>query len=331
MIWFLIIVLIVLVVLWLLFRPIPINTLVSRPQPTADYDEALRRFHSFGEAETARARLHDVCHSKLMTHGQLTEHVMVFLHGYTTCPEQFAELGQRFFDLGYNVFIPCMPYHGCADRMTKDQGKLTAEDMAAYGDEAIDIARGLGRQVTVMGISGGGTVVAWLAQNRADVDYAIPLSAFIGMGIAPDFLSKPLANTLLTLPNLFIWWDPRTKEDNPYSIYYAYPRFSTHSLGQTLRLGQAVKEQAQRDAPAARRILMITNANDRSVNNAQLDGLMDAWRHHGVTDLRAYQFEKEMKMLHDIITPGTPGVPIEEVYTRLIKQVQNLHQNHPIQ
>jgi carboxylesterase len=286
----------------------------------------LRRFHAFDEAESAKAKLHDVCHSKLMTHGQLTEHVMVFLHGYTTCPEQFAELGRRFFELGYNVFIPCMPHHGCADRMTEDQRNLTAEELAAYGDEAVDIARGLGRQVTVMGISGGGTVVAWLAQNRADVDYAMPLSAFIGMGIVPDFLTKPLINLLLTLPNFFIWWDPRTKEDNPYSIYYAYPRFSTHSLGQTLRLGLAVKEQAKHAAPAACHILMITNAADPSVSNSQLDQLMGTWRQHGAADLHAYQFEKEMKMLHDIITPGTPGVPIEEVYPRLIEQVQKLHQ-----
>ena len=87
MIWFLICFLIVLIVLWLLFRPIPINTLVSQPTPVANYDDALRRIQSIGESETAGAKLHDVCHTKLMTHGQTTEHVMVFLHGYTNCPE----------------------------------------------------------------------------------------------------------------------------------------------------------------------------------------------------------------------------------------------------
>jgi hypothetical protein len=79
MIWFLIFFLIVLVVLWLLFRPIPTNTLISQPRPVANYDDALRRFQSLGESEAAGARLHDACHTKLMTHGHATEHVLVCL------------------------------------------------------------------------------------------------------------------------------------------------------------------------------------------------------------------------------------------------------------
>ena len=38
-----------------------------------------------------------------------------------------------------------------------------------FGHQIVDISQGLGKQVTVMGISGSGTLAAWLAQNRVDV------------------------------------------------------------------------------------------------------------------------------------------------------------------
>ena len=115
-----------LVVLWWLFRPIPTDSLVSRPSPAGDYQQALDRFAEIGEAEDEAGPLLDVCRSKLLTHGEATRHVIVFLHGYTNCPEQFAQLGQRFFELGYNVLIPRMRYHGYEDRLTPDIRKLSA-------------------------------------------------------------------------------------------------------------------------------------------------------------------------------------------------------------
>lgn len=309
---------------WL--RPIPTESLVSKPAPVSGYAEALQRIQALHQAEMATGPCHDVCLSKLYTHGHPTPHVLVFMHGYTTCPEQFAQLAEQFFEAGYNVFIPKMPYHGYANRLTNDQQYLTAEDLTVYGDQAVDIARGLGQQVSVLGISGGGTVAAWLAQNRADVDYAIPLSALIGVGLVPTALAAPFINLLRLLPSLFVWWDPRTKDKNPYSIYYAYPRYSLRSLGQLLQLGLAVRRQARQNEPAGRQILMLTNAYDVSVNRSQLYALRDMWASHPAVNVRWYEFEKEMKMLHDIITPGTPNIPTDEVYARLVNQVLALHQ-----
>lgn len=99
------------------------------------------------------------------------------------------------------------------------------------------MARGLGRRITVMGFSAGGVVAAWLAQNRAEVAYAVPIAACLGISFVPVPLTRPLIRLFLALPGFYLWWDPRTKEKNPLSAYHAYPRYASRSLAETLRFG----------------------------------------------------------------------------------------------
>jgi carboxylesterase len=325
MLW-LIIGIVFLVLVWFLIRPISIQDLESNPDPVSNYEDALLRLDSIHDEESGM-QLFDVCQTKLMTHGSRQEHVIVFIHGYSTCPEQFQVLGERFFELGYNVFIPCMPFHGREDRLSDDLSKLTAEDMAAFGDRVLDIAVGLGRKVTVFGISGGGTVTAWLAQYRADLDYAVPLAAFLAINLLPSFLSKPFMNVFLTLPNFYIWWDPRTGADSPFSPPYAYPRFSFRTVSQVMRLGLALTTKAKTEKPKAGKILVMINDNDPGVSNRAIEKLEQLWQTHGMNNLVSYHFPREMKMVHDIISPGTPGIPTEMVNETIIEQIKLLHQS----
>lgn len=318
-----------LVVLWFLLKPIKTGELHSSPQPVASYEDALERLETNARVEAGYAQL-EVCKTKLLTHGSQTDHVIVLMHGYTNCPAQFARLGERFFDAGYNVLIPCMPFHGRENRLSNDLRYLTAENMAAYGDWAVDIAQGLGKKVTILGFSGGGTVVTWLVQNRVDIHSAISLSAFLGLSFLPDFLTRPFINFFLAVPNFFVWWDPRTREKNPYSVYYAYPRYSLRTLVQMLRLATAVKEQALREPPKTKRILMVINDFDPGISNRMIENLMSIWKRSDGSLVQSYRFDKSMKMLHDFITPETPGVPIEQVYQRLFQQVVLLDGSSPV-
>ena len=45
-----------------------------------------------------------------------------------------------------------------------------------------------------------------------------------------------------------------------------------------------------------------------------------------MNNLASYHFPRDMKMVHDIISPGTPGIPTEVVYDTIVDQVQSLHQ-----
>jgi alpha-beta hydrolase superfamily lysophospholipase len=153
MIWWIFLLVLLSLILWIAFRPVSIEELESHPEPVQSYQEAIQRVKTVQE-EDNQDLARDVCMSKLLDHGLQTEHVIVLLHGFTTCPEQFHDLGKQYFEAGYNVLIPRIPYHGLSNRMTDALLNLTAENLAAFGDKVIDIAHGLGKKVSVMGISG---------------------------------------------------------------------------------------------------------------------------------------------------------------------------------
>ena len=302
------------------------SNLESHPNPVRNYDEAVAHVKAMQE-EDNQDLVRDVCITKLYEHGTLTEHVIVLLHGFTNCPEQFNELGRQYYEAGNNVLIPRMPNHGLSDRLTDDLVQLTAESLTAFGDKVMDIAHGLGRRVTVMGISGSGTLVAWLAQNRADLDFAFAIAPLFGLAFIPAWATTLFERVALLLPNFFLWWDPRTRAENPYSIYYAYPRYPTRALVEILRLGMITRAQAERSAPLAGNITIIINDAEPAVSNAEILRFLRLWRKHGNARVNEVHFEKEMKLPHDIITPDTPGVPVGEIRLRLIGAVNDTHAN----
>lgn len=310
--------------LWIAIRPVSIAGFGSKSRPVTNYEEALARINQMQEKDN-QDLARDVCITKLYEHGRQTDHVIILLHGFTNCPEQFNQLGKMYFEAGNNVFLPRMPYHGLIDRLTDALIHLTAEELAAFGDEIINIAHGLGRKVTVMGISGSGTLVCWLAQNRPDIDFALPVAPLMGLALIPPQFTKLFERIALMLPNFFIWWDPRTKADNPYSIYYAYPRYPTRALVEFMRLAMVVRAQAEKSPPRARNITMIINDAEPAVSNAEIVKFLRLWQKHPIVKIDVVHFEKEMKLPHDIITPGTPGVPIADIQPRLINAVRDIH------
>jgi len=240
----------------------------------------------------------------------------VFAHGYTNCPQQFLALGQLFFERGYNVFIPPLPYHGLADRMTTEHAKLRAPDLAVYGDRAVDIAQGLGNAVTVAGISMGGAIAAWAGQYRRDVALAAPISPFLGAYVVPAPLTDPAAAVVRRLPNQYQWWDPLLRAD--LGPQYAYPRYATHALSEILHLGRTVRRSAQTRPSAARALLVVTNANDRAVNNTVTGALVQAWQRQGAP-VRTFEFEASLELLHDLVDPNQRGQRVNIVYPKLLE------------
>jgi carboxylesterase len=253
----------------------------------------------------------------LITHGEKVDNAIVFLHGFTSCPDQFGQLGQEYYEKGYNVYIPRTPRHGIKDRLGNPLKGLTAEELAEFATQSADIAQGLGDRVIVAGLSGGGSMTTWLSQERSDVDLAVPISPFLGIGFIPRILNRPLTNLVLLAPDFFQWWDPINKENNPNSAPYSYTRYPTHALFENMRLGFVAEENAKRIKPAAGAILTITNANDGSVNNAVVAEFEQMWREHGEQFLQTFQFAKKLELPHDLITVGRPDGDIDLVYPKL--------------
>jgi carboxylesterase len=301
----------------ILLLPADTRKLASHPHPAGGYDEALQRIEAIRKGQDTA--LNPACRLQFMTHGQKVERAIVFAHGYTSCPKQFQALGEAFNALGYNVLIAPLPHHGLADRMTTEQKRLTAAELAAYADTVIDIAQGLGERVILAGISGGGVVTAWAAQHRSDLYLAVLISPAFGYFQIPTYLTDPAIKLFRWLPNFYKWWDPELKE--AIGPAHAYPRLAIQALVQIFYLGYAVRSAARRDPPAARAILLVTNANDRDVSNALTAQVVKIWRGRGAKDLCTFEFDASLSLGHDLIDPSQPDQRTDIVYPKLIELI----------
>jgi len=295
--------------------------------PATSYGEALTRIDAIIDSEADHPDLNPECGTILMTHGEKVDNLVVFLHGFTSCPIQFVELGEAYFNQGYNVYIPRQPKHGLMDVKGTELKGLTAEELAAFATESIDIARGLGEEITVVGLSSGGAIATWAAQERDDINLAVALAPFLGVNYIPKPLTRPITNLVLSIPDIFLWWDGSKKMDNELIAPYSYRGYYLHALFENLRLGFITEAQSRKSKPAAGAILVVTNANDPAVNNQVVASFEQLWLAHGEAFLTTYQFEKELALPHDFITSTHLKGQPELVYSKLIEIIQSAKTN----
>jgi pimeloyl-ACP methyl ester carboxylesterase len=300
------------------FDALKLDNLHSVPRPVKSYAEAMQRL------TTLQARdggdVHPDGKTLLLTHGGPVERVVIWFHGYTASPRQFAQLGQMCFERGYNVLIPRLPRHGLKERMTAETAHLTAEELGRAADEAVDIACGLGQKVVVGGLSMGGVMAGWAAQQRSEIDLALLMAPAFGVRVVPACLTRLAAGLGRRLPNVFQWWDPRTR-DASLKPPVSYPRYSLGGLAEMIRLGFSVQEMERRSQPVARRIYVITNANDMAVNHDLIEQVAAMWRVHGA-EIRTYCFSAGLKLDHDFIDPAQPRQRVEVSYPVILSAME---------
>lgn len=308
-------------VLWVasLFMPrLQPVAIASTPNPARSYEEAIQRYDELVAEYKAANAIDPICLPQLLTHGEKTEHAIVLLHGLTACPYQYHELAQQYYDQGFNVFIPLLPHHGLADRLSNALADLSAEELMAAMDPAVDLAAGLGDQVTIQGISLGGNVAVAAGQLRGDLEVAMPISPAIGLRVIPAALTPAVARLLIGLPDIYVWWDPINKAE--FQAASGYPGFSSHALGEIIRFGLALLDRATQEPPAAPKLLLVTNWGDPAVSLQAADQLAQAWRRHG-GNLETYHFPLIPWLPHDIIATDAVGARIEETYPVLLQLV----------
>ena len=300
-----------------LFIMIPhtVSDIESHPDPVRDYEDAIGRIDRLLEKE-ASEDMNPLCRLQLMTQGKKTERVVILVHGYTSCPQQFHELGKRLHASGDNVFIVPLPHHGLSDRMTEEHSLLRAEELATYADTVVDIGQGLGEKVIMMGISAGGVATAWAAQQRDDIDLAVIISPAFGFRKVPTFFTAAVMNIFSVLPDEFTWWNPDLQADVLPS--YAYPRYSRRALAQILRLGFAVRRDIHHKSAGAKKIVVVFNENDNQVDNELTQDIVKSWESRNA-NLTTYEFDLSLKLGHDLIDPNLPNQKIDIVYPKLVE------------
>ena len=91
---------------------------------------------------------------------------VLVVHGFTGNPQSMRGLAEAFGDAGFTVELPLLPGHGTelAEMLTTDWSDWSAAAEAAYTDLAARTER-----VFVAGLSMGGTLTLWLAEQHPEI------------------------------------------------------------------------------------------------------------------------------------------------------------------
>lgn len=299
-----------LVVVIALFTPIFDPDLGSHREPAGSYAEAVKRISKVQAAENKLDLIPEGKSSALLTGSRETTAVVVF-HGYTSVPRQFRLIAEAYRAQGYNVWVPRLPYHGESDKMTRDFSKITESVARDFADRNVDIAQGLGDNVVVIGLSGGGSLGVWSAIERTDVDQAVLISPVLHPLGLPEWADRPVARALRVSPiDIYRWWDPQKKADNTEG--YNYPRLSLGGLAALLSLTHfAENEVATNGRRAATETLLIRNDGDQRLDSAYNERFVR--KVVAPESLHIYRIPASAGLLHNFISPE----PFSENHKRI--------------
>lgn len=278
--------------------------------------EARARLDAINAQECADPRIAAKSRTAWRLHDAVAPVAVVLVHGFTSNPQQYAQLAPQLAARGHAVIVPRIRYHGYEDRLTDEIAALTAGDWERDALEGIAVAALAGERVVVAGISVAGTLCGWLAA-RVAIDHAIAIAPFCGIRSLPGGVNELLGKGLRSMPNRFSWWDPRRK--TAQLPPHAYPRFSTRALGEGLRISSDLVAGAAGN-PHARRATLVQNTAEPIVNNAYARRRFAALTDRGV-DVR--HVEIRVRHTHDVIEPTIPQARPEIVYPRLIQLVES--------
>ena len=282
------------------------DTRTAPAERTLSFRESTHTIRSIIARDAADPAILPAALPRLYEHGKPVRHAVVLFHGFTNCPQQFDELARLYHARGCNVYVPRIPRHGFKDRLTRALTDLSTAEIEACANDAFRVARGLGTEVSAVGLSLGASMVLWLAQTQP-IDLAIPIAPFLMPAAPPDgkpipsFAGEPAMRLLHALPNMYWWWDLNVKERCKPD--YAYPGYPTHALAELVFFGDAITGAAMRRKPRGRRCVLVLNDRDNAVVNDVSRNVLAHWNAHGA----GY---RELVLTgagprHDVIDPTT--------------------------
>ncbi len=297
-----------------LFTPVVDPDLTARSRPYASYADASAAIDAVLGQESDMPLLARGGSIADLT-GARTPVALVIFHGYTNTPDGFRLVAKAYQAQGYNVWVPRMPHHGLANKMTDEFSRLTAEELRGFADEAINIAAGLGDKVWVMGLSGGGALATWAATERPEVDRTILVSPLLNPGGYPSWQVPPMARALRLSPSdLYNWWAPEKGADNVEGMIY--PRYSLKGIAAFLGMRLWVERKPAGTVKGT--VLLVRNAGDASIDADFNERLIRQIT--PAAQVEIYQVPASAKLPHDFIAPDRefgPDSQVSEGYRQL--------------
>lgn len=268
-----------------------------------------------------KSQVSDLCQDYLAKHDYKPDRVVILLHGFTNCPKQFVPLAQKLYMSGDNVYIPRLPYHGYTDRLSSEIAKLDADKLAQSVTDSIEVAGKWGNKTVVVGLSGGAVMAGWAGQNVDGIDKVVLIAPNFAYWDRPLWIRKLNIVALLTLPNLWVWWDDKTKDQIP-GPQYAYPRFSSRAVGQIFKMGYVTTTQAREVPPKTLDFTLVLTEGDKAISRQAAVDVLNLWSKNG-TKTEVYEFPKELNLPHDMIDVNQPNQRTDVVYAKLMELVRD--------
>ena len=234
-----------------------------------------------------------------------TARAIVLLHGLTDSPRQFEAFAYLLHADGNNVYVPRLPQHGLRGGDVGSLSALTAAQLRGVADSVVNEARGLGDSVVIVGLSMGGTIGAWIAQQR-EVSRVVLIAPAIEPGRIPSLLDRPLIGLADRLPAIARRSQPDTARPDREA------GFNLRAVAECLELGSSILGEAGREAPRTRDIVVLVNASDRTVKESAAEALGRDWLQHGAT-VFVFELPDSLRLPHNIIDPISGRVGGEAV------------------
>jgi esterase/lipase len=262
--------------------------------------------------------------SILMTHDRRMPRAYLLLHGFTNSPTQFQEVGERLFTItGDNVYIPRLPRHAERETPVRALSRVRADELTMFADSVVDVARGLGDSVVVVGMSAGGTIAAWIAQWRADVQRTVLIAPALGAGLLSDDHGRELVDIASIIPNITRTTKPDTTRPDMVQ------GTTSRGLAEVLGLGHRVRDQAAQFRPRVKDIVFLLNERDHTVSEKASIDLAQQWFDHGAS-VAVYKFPGSAKLPHNVMEANGRGGNTEMVYPIVMALARGMTPRPPV-
>lgn len=284
--------------------PMGAGDLRPRPHPAKNYAEAVDRARRLIAADDSVVAEGGA--SILRAHGYRTPRAVVLLHGFTNSPKQFEGLADSLYAAGDNVIVPRLPRHAVRGKTVRELSSLSAGELCRAADTGVDIAAGLGDSVVVLGLSIGGTLALWSAEHRNEVRRAVIIAPPFDVTAVPQILERPLVNLSSHVPNVSRRSSPdSTRPDR-------LPGWASHALAQVIRLGMAVRHDADQATSMSPELLFLVNAHDHTVKTAPVLDVARAWHRRGAP-ASVYEIPDSLGLPHNIVDPRDAPPNLEAI------------------
>lgn len=245
-----------------------------------------------------RDLVRDGCHPLIFEQAQPPDKAIVLVHGLSDSPYFMSAIGEYFYqELGYNVYIPLLHFHGLKD--PKGMEGVELEEWKANVRFAINVAEDKAETVSIGGLSMGGALSFYMAATSPRIDGVLYLfSAALDLThgrFGP--LGEVMERVLRTCwPDLLEAILKRTAPpligENPYS-YSHVDLDGAQELARLIKETDTLLKGFSPKAPFLNRVMAVHSESDTTA---------------GLEGIRKLQSVSDPALFHSYIFPKTLGI-----------------------